>query len=261
MEDIKFAMELIELLLLAPKWVWYVVVFAFVLLGAFFGLCWGQARRQLRLMSTTETSPVGEVASRRPDERVEVKGTLRCEAPLVSAVSQQPCAYYAATLEREYENENYGGKQVISSEQVASDEQRVAFLVEDRSGTVRVLPERAEVDAQTVADRYEPLEALGPEILFAGQGYAVGGSKTLGYRFRESVLPVGASVYVLGVVNDQGVIAAPQTGSCEQHFMISQQSEEDLVRSLGKWMLLLAVASIGCIGIGLAVLLLVISWR
>lgn len=244
------------------SWVGVVVGLLFLAGGVALAFGWWNTTRRLHLVRATRTSPAGEVTSQRAGELVEVKGTLRCEAPLVSELSRQPCAYYASSLEREYEDYDRDSddrsRRVRRSEKLASDERCVAFFVEDQSGTVQVAPKQAHVDAREVVNRFDEATALGPTIWLGAQSFTMGGSDTLGYRYRERVLPVDAPVYVLGVVNGDGQIAAPPREDGEQQFVISHQSEETLARSLGCQALLLGLFALVFTAAGVAVLVLMV---
>jgi hypothetical protein len=144
----------------------------------------------------------------------------------------------------------------------------VPFSVEDDTGEVYVYPEGSEVDGKKVVDRFEPS---------ANPGFTLGGvavpfdehRNTLGYRYTESVLPVDAPVYVLGVVRQGGGIGAsmtpveapveelplfrggnvevglPSSRNRERRFVISHRSEESLGRELARTAFWLTVAALG----------------
>ena len=61
-----------------------------------------RSRQKAGLMTQTETSNASDVSSLAPGTLVEVKGTLRSEEPLTSEISGKTCAYYVATVSREY---------------------------------------------------------------------------------------------------------------------------------------------------------------
>ena len=58
------------------------------------------------LIARVPTSPASAVASMRPGQLVEVKGTLRCPEPLRSELTGRPCAYFRTWVERSYEYED-----------------------------------------------------------------------------------------------------------------------------------------------------------
>src|SRR3712207_1872773 len=117
-----------------------------------------KALKKTELMGSVETSAARDIASKAPGTLVEVKGTLRCENPLKSEMTEQTCAYYLSQVIREYQQRDHDSDDVGSnrrSEVMASNEQFAPFAVEDRSGAVGVRPEGAEVDALEVMNRFE----------------------------------------------------------------------------------------------------------
>jgi hypothetical protein len=54
----------------------------------------GKTKQKAALMGQTETSNATDVSGLAPGTLVEVKGTLRCEEPLVSEMANERCAYY-----------------------------------------------------------------------------------------------------------------------------------------------------------------------
>ena len=226
-----------------------------------------EQERKLDLIRQTETVNAASVAGRAPGELVEVKGILRCEAPLTGELSQQPCAYYSSNVTREYEEREQDSdgdwRTVERSQNVASNSRCTAFVVEDESGSVPVNPENAEIDAVTVLDRFEQGQPNGPSISLGGMVINLGGgtSNTLGYRYTESILPLDTQVYVLGVVGPNGEIAAPPSGDRTKKFLISHRSEDALEQSTGstaRWLKVAAYACFALAGVLVVVALVVL---
>jgi len=67
--------------------------------------------------------------------------------------------------------------------------------------------------------------------------------RTIGYRYVESVLPLGAPVYVLGAAREGGEIGAPSDG--EGRFLISHRSEEQLEKKFRRDAFVLALIALG----------------
>ena len=72
-----------------------------------------------------------------------------------------------------------------------------------------------------------------------------GGARTIGYHYVESVLPVDAPVYVLGVAKEVGHIGAPAEEDGEKRFLISHRSEEQLEKKYRRAALLLGLLAVG----------------
>ena len=220
-----------------------------------------RTQQKAALMSQTQTSNAADVPSLPPRTLVEVKGTLRCDSPLTSEMSERSCAYYSARvtreyLERDYDDDDHGSDR--RSETLAHNEQFAPFFIEDTTGRVPVYAEGAEVDAEQVVDRFERhTGGEGPLISFGGASLQLGGGeRTIGYRYTESILAVDAPVYVLGVLQENGEIRAPQPNKKEQRFVVSYRSEEALGQNLGRNALLLGLGAIGVFVLGLVFLLI-----
>ncbi len=222
-----------------------------------------RTKQKSALMSQTETSSASGVSGLAPGTLVEIKGRLRCEEPLVSEMAEKTCAYYSSTVTREYMERDHGDDDNVGSnrrsEVVAQNEQFSPFGVEDGSGSVAVNAEGAEVDARQVVNRFERNTGNeGPSISLGGATINLGGGeRTIGYRYTESILLVGESVYVLGTVQEDGGIGAPQSGAEGHRFVVSHRSEEALGQSLGKTALWLGVGGAGALVLG--VILLVVG--
>jgi len=218
-----------------------------------------RTKQKSALMSQTETSSASDVSGLAPGTLVEVKGMLRCEEPLTSEMAEQTCAYYSSTVTREYLRPDYDDDNDVGpdrrSEVMAQNVQFAPFAVEDESGSVAVDAEGAEVDARQVMNRFD--RNTGNEGTFSLGEVSInlsGGERTIGYRYTESILPVDESVYVLGPVQEDGGIGAPQSGEEGQRFVVSHRSEEALGQSLGQTVLWLGVGGVGALVLGVVLL-------
>ncbi len=207
---------------------------------------------------------------------VELNGLIRCDSALTGEVSGQPCAYYDMTVTREYEETYYETdsqterqveKTRRSSDTVASNSQRVEFWVEDETGAIPVNPTGASIDAVQVVDRFEPGEVNfgGGVIAIGGFSLAVGGfgfregpgTRTLGYHFKERILPLDRRAYVLGEASDSsGRLAVQQPSERGKTFLISLKTEEELLRSTERAVQWLLYGAIGCGAAGIALVVL-----
>jgi hypothetical protein len=274
----------------------FVVAVAFWAAGGLLLYIRHRTRRKVDLIRQTQTTDASGVSEFPPGTTVEVKGTLRCESPLQSEMAEESCACYFSRVTREFvrssgsssDNNTPGShhSRQTASETLAESVRAVPFFVEDVTGKVEVHPQGAEVDAQEVVDRFEPS---------ASPGFTLGGDpvpfdedvNTLGYRYTESVLPIDAPVYVLGVVREDGCIGAgpgpvdapveelpvmeggelayslPSSRDKERRFVISHRSEEALGQDLARMVFWMAVAAVGALAVGVIVavagLLLAIS--
>jgi hypothetical protein len=221
-----------------------------------------RTKQKSALMSQTETSNASDVNRLSPGTLVEVKGRLRCEEPLTSEFAEKTCAYYSSKVTREYmERDRHDDDDIGSdrrSEVVAQNEQFAPFEVEDDSGSVAVDADGAEVDARQVVNRFDRNTGNeGASISLGGATINLGGGeRTIGYRYTESILPVDEAVYVLGTVQEDGGIGAPQSGEEGHRFVVSHRSEEALGQSLGKTVLWLGVGGIAAVVLGVGLLVI-----
>jgi hypothetical protein len=216
-------------------------IFAGVAAVAGGGLWWWRTRvsKELAVMQATETSTAADIAGKGAGTLVELKGALRCQAPLTSEFAQQACIYYRAMTEREYEEvtrDSEGRTKTERRYQTMQDNTRHApCVLEDATGAVSLSFEGATVEAVEVVKRYEAGSGVG----LIGSLLNVSGS-TLGYRYTEWLLAPDATAYVLGTVQADGSIGAAK----KNPFVISHKSEEQRVKDLGStqfWLLLWAI--------------------
>jgi hypothetical protein len=246
----------------------------FWLVGGALLYLWHRVRHNVDVMKRTQTSSVSSVSTLSPGTSVEVKGTLRCRSPLLSELAGESCACFISRVTREYERSaGSDHHRQRASETLAETVQAVPFSVEDATDEIQVYPEGSEVDGKKVVDRFERS---------ASPGFALGGvavpfdeyRNTLGYRYTESVLPVDAPVYVLGVVREGGDIGAsttpvdapveelplfrggkvegslPSSRDKERRFVISHRSEEALGQELSRTAFWLGIAAMGAFVLG-----------
>jgi len=201
-------------------------------------------RRKLELLTETQTRNVKSLAalekkdSHKP-QLTEVKGTIICDNPLISELSQTACIYYNMQVVREYE-ETYHEKDSdgvtqqktrTSTQTVASNERSTPFFVEDATGKIRVEPSGAKMIAEKVLSRYEKSDnrlRIGNFII--SPDFHREGQRVLGYRFEEHVIPLDRTIYVLGAVtesrNELCIVAPEERGK----FIISLKGEAELTR-------------------------------
>ncbi len=252
-----------------------------VLAGA--GLYFGSQgqKRKLGEIKGTETSTAAalaelassvakEIGAGSFNQIAEVKGTIECDNPLESELSQTSCVHYSMKVTREYEEtywetDDKGNRQQKTrrgSETVADNTRNVAFFVRDSTGRIEVDPSGAKLDTEKVFSEFRPGENQAGGLRFGRYSFnpatfaaLAGGRRTLGYRFEESALPLGRPVYVLGeAVDKDGRLRMHKPDQKGASFIISLKSEEQLVKgaqSVAKGMLIAAivVAVLGLVGV------------
>lgn len=191
---------------------------------------------------------------------VELQGHIRCDQPLTSHLTDQPCVFHRWSVQEswsKWETETYhdsDGKsqtrQVHKSgwTTVASGGDDMPFDLVDEQGALRVIPDGADV---------EPLELLNHtcgtgDPLYYGKGPRESISNSDHRRcFSESALPIGASVHVIGQARERTDMVAAEIAA-DRHaplFVITVRSERELASSyrwaaIG-WCLFGLVVSVG----------------
>jgi hypothetical protein len=210
---------------------------------------WKKYRDETALMASTETSRAADVAAIAPGTLVELKGTIRCEAPFLGEFSQQPCIYAKSIIERK-ETHWRDGKSETETTIERSTERHAPFYVEDDSGRVLVRGEGADVDSILVFNQSG--NDTGANLISLASSLLGGGN--FERRFKEFTLGFDIPVYVLGTVNQGGSIGAAPPGAKHKQFIITPKSEEARASSSSTTStvllvisVILAVVTLGCL--------------
>jgi len=193
---------------------------------------------------------------------VKLRGILRCDQPLVSELKQAPCIHYQMSVTREYEEtvtqQNSEGQTVREtqrgSETVASNRRSVPFYLEDATGRIEVDPDGANPDTVKALEDFRP-EAAGGMIAYGGFTRVVesasGDRRTLGYRYREAILPIDQRAVVVGMLSDRGGNLRVQKPTDAGHqFIISLKDEDTLAKAAESSANTAFYSMIGCFGLG-----------
>jgi hypothetical protein len=226
------------------------------------GLLWwrGRVARELNLMTSIEVSGAGTVAAMAPGQVVEVAGTLRVRTPLTAEFSQKPCAYFKAEIEREevyYERDSQGREERRTrTTTVYTNMKYGQCLIEDATGRVGIDFDGADVEAvQTVKEPTAPPGQTNTSGIIGGVLSALSNTNST-YTRKESILPADIPVFVLGEVQQGGLIGKPARNSKNKIFVISHKSKEERTTSLTKtarWLLAVAIVLL-VVAAGLAAL-------
>jgi len=180
---------------------------------------------------------------------VELKGTVECEAPLTSYLSEIPCVYFSYHIEERWsrwvqveESDGKGGTRTVTRQEsgwttVASEIRSTAFYLKDDTGHILVHPEGARIEAIGVFS--ESCTPMNP--LYYGKGPASGVIDSDHVRrFVETAIPLQAPLFLVGQARERKDMVAPEIAADPQaaDFLISTRSEEQVSSGLG-WQLLL----------------------
>ena len=206
--------------------------------------------------------------------RVGLQGTLECDQPLHSDLTHSPCAAFRYRVDRlweeEYEERDAKGNRTrrtrSGSDLVAENERRAPFWLRDATGRLLVVPDGARVDMEKIADRFEPgdRQAAAPwwPVLPIPGGNHRGTRRTVGYRLREEVLPIGSTIYVLGTAADRtGTLAMGRGPEQEGMFLVSLKTREEVVHAARQTMILAHYAALACAPLGLLLLIFSLLYR
>jgi hypothetical protein len=195
---------------------------------------------------------------------VELKGQARLGDPAAAApFSGRPCCWWRVTVEEERVTRTRNGE---SHEwvQIHAEACQAPFALDDGTGRVDVDPQGAEVRAPRALEFVSA--GVGLANLFGGGAPAALAPQAMGWiqsglfasrrRLREWRVDEGRPLYALGVLrprhgaDGQPLGPALEQGRQGEPFLLSTDSEEDLLKSLGWaeafWLgLALAAAGLG----------------
>jgi hypothetical protein len=206
---------------------------------------------------------------------VKLWGKVTAEEPLLSEIKKEACVYYTMTVKREYEEKvreqdqqgNWVEKTQRKSETVANNQRSIPFILEDETGTIVVNSEKAQIETIKVLDEFRPGEAPAGMIGWGSFSLLVHSSstgtqsRTLGYHYRESILPVGREVLVIGEVSDEtGKLRIGIPSSSQQKFIISFKTNEALSASLNQSAKNIFSGMVACLIIGVILFLIGLIW-
>lgn len=221
------------LLLAAPtnQWnIWFGP--AFPLLGSIALAVVGYlALRRKRLMQNVPTSKVKGVFI----GLNELKGAARVAEPLTSYLAEEKCIWYSYKIEEEWErsvtsNDGDGNSKTERKSGwtiIDEGEERKVFDLEDDTGQIRVLPERAKF----IGDRVLQDTVRRTESLYHGKGPRGDILDSTGRRrFVEHAIRTDSDIYLLGSARVREDVAEPEIAydELDKLFLISSKSEESL---------------------------------
>ncbi|MGB3310265.1 MAG: E3 ubiquitin ligase family protein [Nodosilinea sp.] len=253
----------------------------FIVVGAV--LWWVKNRQQRRCnqlklaracksadLETLATAVSKEIGGGDWRDYVWLWGTPKTSTPLTSELKQVACVSYTSTVVREYEEtvreKDSDGKVTTrtqrGSETVSEHQQRIPFDLVDAAGQVRVDPEAANIESVEVLNEFRPgapaggMLSYGPFSLVLGGNDSGGGRRTLGYRYKESVLPLDRPVLVVGTASDRtGTVAIEKPAQADQPYIITLKSHEALTKSVNQSAQIAFWSMVACFGIGVVLVL------
>ena len=195
---------------------------------------------ELKQISNAIALEIGEGDWR---DYIKIWGKITCKKPLVSQLKQESCVYYEMSVTQEYQEtiqKKYKGKLIDSletkSQVIATQKRSIAFKLKDKWGKVTVNPQEADIDSIEVVNEFHPDNSLGDNISFGDFSLVVKNQskdnprKTIGFHYKESILPIGENVLVLGTASDETtklIISNPI--NTKRKFIISRKTNDALM--------------------------------
>lgn len=190
---------------------------------------------------------------------VETNGKAETDGELKAPYSNAPCAYFEATVTREFEKEervkdkdgNMQTKRTRSSETVSSRKSPSPLYIADGGVRVGVDLDGASLYLKDGEDRFEPYDSNKTYSFFGVQFTAPAGGGTLGFRYKERIIPLGHPLYVVGEARQSGGgLRIGRPSEAGKPFIVSTKSEEEVVNDLkgsakGSFYLGIALMAIG----------------
>ncbi len=222
-----------------------------------------KSARPVKTTELTETASAvaDEIGGGSWRDYIKLWGEIQADAPLTSSLKQQPCVHYVSKVTREYEEtvteRNSDGelerKQTRKSEVISNNRQSIPFRLKDDAGTIEVNPDGADIETIQVLNEFRQEQPTAGQISFGPVTFNVGrgAGKTLGYRYTESLLPVGRNILVVGAASDlTGTVIVEKPTKGDKKYVISFKNEEALAATVTRNAQISFYAMAGCLGVG-----------
>ncbi|WP_338462448.1 E3 ubiquitin ligase family protein [Synechococcus elongatus IITB7] len=203
----------------------------------------------------------GEIGAGSLRQYVKMWGAIEVDQPLISELKEEPCVYYSFTVSREYEErvrqEDSEGKVTWTterrSETISQNRRSTPFYLRDQHGRIRVEPEAASIATIPVLDEFRPTSSTN-SLSFGGFSLSLsvngGTGKTLGYRYREEILPCDRSILVVGAASDEtGELTLGPSAEARQQFFIALKPENAVLQEVKQTIQWLSIGGIASAGV------------
>ena len=206
------------------------------LIGAFLNL------RKKRLIDDLPTSRTQGVFI----GLAELKGTSESDSPLTSYLAGTRCIYFSWQVEEHWQrivHETYRDAQGHTHTRTRTESgwtrvdgstQSGPFYLKDDTGIIRVVPDRAKVQGNSVFN--QTVNPSDPLYYAKGPAGSIANSTHL-RRFHETAIPLHTMLYVMGQAHErQDVVAAEISyDKAAPLFLISTRSEKQISSGYGRW--------------------------
>ncbi len=212
---------------------------------------------------------------------VKLNGIIKTDNPLKSEFAREECIWYYNEVVRVYEVEEEekdsdGNIKKVTKkkeERVSDTKKETDFYIDDETGKISVSWDGLKFDREEAFDRYQPYEEVKNQgfnikigaftINLEGAGSGTG-SRTLGFKYREWIVPVNKKVIILGEAKDaDGYLRLYKPIEKHYDYMMKFGTETELKRSLdssietlGKVITVSAILGLGLAGVGIILMIL-----
>jgi hypothetical protein len=205
----------------------------------------------------------GELGAGTFSQMVKLNATAELNPPLIGEFSKQEVVYYRARVVREYEkkerNKDSQGKVterwVNRTDTVSDNTYGDQFMLNDGKGKVKVDVSGADLRLAKGHESYKTVDSGGMmKDLFKSFLVNTSEERTKGFRQYEDHIKVGQRLFVLGELHDRNGEPQVTRPKDKGTFIVSVQTEEEVLRKLAssaKWS---KAGGYIVIGIGVAVL-------
>jgi hypothetical protein len=208
-------------------------------------------------------------------ERCKVRGKIAAESPLIAEISGNPCVYYESKVYRKYEevevhtDADGSRKQTRETEEelLSSNKNHIPFKINDGTGEITVGLDGAEIGkTEKALDQFIPGEPESQTLSFGRFKFRLedvntGLSRTLGYRYEEDIIPLGAELMVVGEASDaSGTLRMQEPEDHEYTYLATLETEQEYVKSAKTSIKIFGIAG-AVLSIGAVALLAVYVFR
>ena len=203
----------------------------------------------------------------------KVQGKIVSDEPLTSELTESECVYYEIEVYRHYtkekrETDSEGRSRTTTEkrhERVSHNERKQPFYIDDDTGRIKVSLDGADFEKEKTLEEFRgedsaPDASSGFNISFGGfnlkLGEIISGERTIGYEYKEWIIPTNKDALVVGGLkkdNDELCFTTPDDSRYK--YLISFQSEENLVKEIKKSRLILTCVTFVCIACGITALI------
>jgi hypothetical protein len=186
----------------------------------------------------------------------ELKGTAESESPLTSYLGGVRCVWYKWKVEEHWSRTvTYTDSKGVHTrtesgwKEVASGGENPPFYLKDDTGVIRIVPDGANIHGKVGFER--TCGRKDPLYFSKGPNFAVADS-THRRRFKEYVLPVHASLYIMGQARERRDVVAAEIARSKNApiFVISMKTEKQLSSGYVWWIWMWIILGLLCAGGG-----------